>query len=75
MMLRASVLAGLACLVGLSVVGCDNRGPMEKAGSKVDRTVDTIKNGGHEPVADSIKDDVDKARDDAKDAADKARDK
>jgi hypothetical protein len=73
-MIRATVIAGLACAVALGSMGCDNRGPGEKAGARVDRTVDTIKNGGHEPVGDSIKDDVDKARGNAKDAADKARD-
>jgi hypothetical protein len=75
MMTRATALAGLACVAALVTSGCDNRGPAEKAGSKIDRTVDTIKNGGHEPVGDSIKDDIDKARDNAQDAADKARDK
>jgi hypothetical protein len=39
----------------------------------VDHTVDTIKNGGHEPVGDSIKDDVNKARDKVSDAADDAK--
>jgi hypothetical protein len=48
---------------------------MEKAGEKMDHTVDTIKNGGHEPVGDSIKDDVDKARDKMADAAEDAKDK
>jgi hypothetical protein len=46
---------------------------MEKAGEKVDHTVDTLKNGGHEPVGDSIKDDVNKARDKASDAVDDAK--
>jgi uncharacterized protein YjbJ (UPF0337 family) len=46
---------------------------MEKAGEKVDHTVDTIKNGGHEPVGDSIKDDVNKARDKVSDAVDDAK--
>ena len=55
-MIRTTVLAGLACAMALGSAGCDNRGPMEKAGEKVDHTVDTIKNGGHEPVGDSIKD-------------------
>jgi hypothetical protein len=73
-MIRTTVLVGWACAVVLgSAAGCDNRGPMEKAGEKVDHTVDTIKNGGHEPVGDSIKDDVNKARDKVSDAAQDAK--
>ena len=72
-MMRTTALAVLACGVVLGAAGCDNRGPMEKAGEKVDHTVDTIKNGGHEPVGDSIKDDVNKARDKVSDAVDDAK--
>ena len=72
-MIRMTVLAGVACAIALGSAGCDNRGPMEKAGEKVDHTVDTIKNGGHEPVSDSIKDDVNKARDKVSDAVDDAK--
>lgn len=72
-MIRTTVLAGLACAIALSCAGCEKRGPMEKAGEKVDHTVDTIKNGGHEPVGDSIKDDVNKARDKAADSVDDAK--
>ena len=72
-MIRNTVLAGLAFAVALGSAGCDHRGPMEKAGEKVDHTMDTIKNGGHEPVGDSIKDDVDKARDKAADAVEDAK--
>lgn len=72
-MIRAAVLASLACAITLGASGCDNRGPAEKAGEKIDHTVDTIKNGGHEPVGDSIKDDVNKARDKVSDAVDDAK--
>lgn len=72
-MIRSTLTAALAGVVALAVSGCDNRGPAEKAGEKVDHTVDTIKNGGHEPVGDSIKDDVNKARDKVSDAADDAK--
>jgi hypothetical protein len=72
-MIRTTALAVLACGVVLGAAGCDNRGPAEKAGEKVDHTVDTIKNGGHEPVGDSIKDDVNKAREKASDAVDDAK--
>jgi hypothetical protein len=72
-MMRTTVLAGLACAIALGFVGCDNRGPAQRAGEKIDHTADTIKNGGHEPVGDSIKDDVNKARDKASDAAEDAK--
>jgi hypothetical protein len=72
-MIRTTVLAGLACVIALGSAGCDNRGPAEKAGEKIDHTVDTLKNGGHEPVGDSIKDDVNKARDKVSDAAEDAK--
>jgi hypothetical protein len=72
-MLRKSVLTGLTIAIALAAGGCDNRGPGEKAGEKIDHTLDTIKNGGHEPVADSIADDVHKAQDKAQDAANDAK--
>ncbi|MGH8138436.1 MAG: hypothetical protein ACREVV_09605 [Steroidobacteraceae bacterium] len=74
-MIRAMVLAGLACAVVLGAPGCDNRGPAQKAGEKVDETVDTIKHGGHESISNSVKDDVHKAQHKAEDANDKAHDK
>ena len=74
-MTRTTILAGMACLVTLLAAGCDNRGPAEKAGDKIDTTVDTIKNGGHESLSNSIKDDVHSAQDKAQDEADKAKDK
>jgi hyperosmotically inducible protein len=75
-MIRATVLAGLTCALTLgALAGCEKRGPAEKAGEKIDHTVDTIKNGGHEPLGDSIKDDVNKARDKVDDAAEDAKKK
>ena len=75
-MIRATVLAGLTCALILgAAAGCEKRGPAEKAGEKIDHTVDTIKNGGHEPLGDSIKDDVNKARDKVDDAAEDAKKK
>ncbi len=73
---RRLLLAGLVCALALGLsAGCTKRGPAERAGEKIDHTVDTIKNGGHEPLGDSIKDDVNKARDKMADAADDAKDK
>lgn len=74
-MIRAAVLAGLTGALVVGLAGCDNRGPAEKAGDKIDETVDTIKHGGHESISNSIKDDVHKAQDKAQDAAEDAKDK
>jgi len=72
-MMRTTLLAGLAGATLLGTAGCDHQGPAERAGEKVDHTVDTIKNGGHEPVGDSIKDDINKARDKVEDKVDDAK--
>lgn len=75
-MTRTAVLLGLVCAMTLAVsTGCEKRGAAERAGEKIDHTVDTIKNGGHEPVGDSIEDNVNKARDKMADAADDAKKK
>jgi uncharacterized protein YjbJ (UPF0337 family) len=65
-MMRESMLATIAGLA-LLCVGCE-KGPAEKAGHKVDETVDTIKHGGHESVENKVEDKVDDARDKVKDA-------
>jgi hypothetical protein len=70
-MIRATLMAGFACALALSA--CDNRGPAEKAGDKIDETVDTIKHGGHESVGNSIKDEVHKAQHKTEDAVDDAK--
>jgi len=72
-MIRAALLAGVICVIGLA--GCDNRGPAQRAGEKLDETADTIKHGGHESVTNSVKDDVHKAQDNVQDASKDAQDK
>jgi hypothetical protein len=67
-MIRGKVLVLALCALVLGVSACEKKGPVEKAGEKVDHVVDTIKNGGEETTADKIQDDVDKARDKAADA-------
>ena len=61
----------LVCAVALSVAGGEQKGPLEKAGEKVDHAADTIKNGGSEPMSDKVQDEADKARDKVNDAAGK----
>jgi len=59
------------CALALGVTACEKKGPMEKAGEKIDHTADTIKNGGSEPASDKAQDEVDKARDKINDATGK----
>jgi hyperosmotically inducible protein len=64
-------------LIGLSLLGlaaCEQKGPLERAGEKVDHAADTIKNGGEEPMRDKLQDEADKAREKANDAAERATD-
>ena len=45
----------LICAIALSVTACEKKGPLEKAGEKVDHVGDTIKNGGSEPMSDKLR--------------------
>lgn len=67
-MIRGKVWVLALCALALGMTACEKKGPVEKAGEKVDHVVDTIKNGGEETTADKIQDDVDKVRDKAADA-------
>jgi len=59
------------CALALSMTACEKKGPLEKAGEKVDHGVDTIKNGGSEPMSDKLQDEADKASDKINDATKK----
>jgi predicted small lipoprotein YifL len=66
-------VVALFCSSVLALSACQQKGPMEQAGAKVDETVRTIKNGGEKTTADKINDaaqdaskDVQKAADDLK---------
>jgi hypothetical protein len=74
-MIRGKTPTMLLCALTLAVTACERKGPIEKAGEKADHVIDTIKNGGEEPTADKIQDQVDKARDAAADAKDRAEGK
>ena len=50
-----------AAVIGLGVASCEKKGPLEKAGEEIDEAVDTVKNGGEEPVAAKIDDAIDDA--------------
>jgi predicted small lipoprotein YifL len=74
-MIRGKMLAIALCALVLTVTACEKKGPVEKAGEKVDHVIDTIKNGGEETTTDKIQDEVDKARDKAAEATDKVEGK
>jgi hypothetical protein len=74
-MIRGKMLTIALCALVLGITACEKKGPVEKAGEKVDHVIDTVKNGGEETTADKIQDEVDKARDKAADATDKVEGK
>jgi predicted small lipoprotein YifL len=74
-MIRGKMLAVVLCALALGIAACEKKGPVEKAGEKVDHVIDTVKNGGEETTSDKIQDQVDKARDKAAEATDKVEGK
>ena len=74
-MIRGKIAALALCALVLAATACEKKGPVEKAGEKLDHVVDTIKNGGEETTGDKIQDEVDKARDKAAEATDKVEGK
>lgn len=74
-MIRGKMLTIVLCALVLGIAACEKKGPIEKAGEKVDHVIDTVKNGGEEPTADKLQDQVDKARDKAAEATDKVEGK
>ena len=69
-MIRKTVLMALVATFALGVAACEKQGPAERMGEKVDHTVDTMKNGGKEPVGDKVEDAAHDVKDGVKDAAD-----
>jgi len=64
-----SKIATLAAVswCALSLLGCKEQGPLERAGEEIDEAADTIKNG-KESTATKVDDAIDEAREGAKDA-------
>ncbi len=54
--MKRSILVIALCCAVLSVAACAKKGPMERAGAKIDETVRTLKNGGEKTTGDKIKD-------------------
>ena len=56
------------------IAACEDKGPAERAGMKVDHAVDALKNGGQETTGDKVEDAADHVREGVKDAADDLKD-
>ena len=69
MNMKSLMFAALACLMTLGMVGCEKKGPVERAGEEVDEAVNTMKNGGKETTADKLDDAADDVRNGVDDAA------
>ncbi len=63
-----------AAMLGLSLTGCEKKGPVEQAGEEVDEAVDTLKNG-KESTATRLDDAGDDIRKGVEDAADELKSK
>ncbi len=67
------MVATVLCAAVLLAAACEKKGPMERAGEKLDEAGRTLKNGGEKTPADKVNDaaadvkkDVEKAADDIK---------
>ncbi|HEY2809494.1 MAG TPA: hypothetical protein VGI91_11950 [Steroidobacteraceae bacterium] len=67
------IILTVLCAAVLLVAACEKKGPMERAGEKLDEAGRTLKNGGEKTPADKVNDaatdvkkDVEKATDDLK---------
>lgn len=71
--MKRVILPAALCAVALLFCACAKKGPMERAGEKVDETVRTIKNGGEKTTGDKIGDAADDLRKGAEKAADEVK--
>ncbi len=67
------LIATVLCAAVLVLAACEKKGPMEKAGEKLDEAGRTLQNGGEKTPADKVNDaaadvkkDMEKAADDIK---------
>jgi predicted small lipoprotein YifL len=56
-----SCVAVVAVVLGLGLVACEKKGPVEQAAEEIDEAVDTVKNG-KESTATKVDDAVDELR-------------
>lgn len=71
--MNKSMLPTALCAAVLVFSACAKKGPMERAGEKVDETVRTIKNGGEKTTTDRVGDAADDLRKGVEKAADDAK--
>lgn len=71
--MKRVLLPTALCALALLCSACAKKGPMERAGEKVDETVRTIKNGGEKTTGDKIGDAADDLRKGAEKAADEVK--
>lgn len=67
------IWAATLCALALSLAACAKKGPMERAGGKVDETVRTIKNGGEKTTGDKINDAAQDVQNGVEKAADEVK--
>lgn len=58
----------LALLAAMAVAGCEDQGPVERAGEEIDEAVEDVRAGG-ETMGNKVDDAVDEAREGVEDAA------
>jgi hypothetical protein len=68
-MIRKTALMALIATFAFGIAACEKQGPAERVGEKLDHAVDTMKNGGEEPVGDKIEDAAHDVSEGVKDAA------
>lgn len=72
---RMHLAAAMSIFLGMTLVACEQKGPVEQAGEEVDEAVDTLKNGGQESTANKLDDAADELREGVNDAADEVKSK
>ena len=68
-MIRTVAMAATCVLLLGGLAACEEKGPGEKLGMKIDHGVDTVKNGGKEPAHDKAEDAVEHAKEAVNDVA------
>jgi hypothetical protein len=69
-MIRKTALMTLIATFVFGMAACEKQGPAERVGEKLDHAVDTVKNGGEEPMGDKVEDAAHDVSEGVQDAAD-----
>lgn len=70
---KKRILVAALCALTLGFSACAKKGPMERAGEKVDETVRTIKNGGEKTTGDKVNDAAQDVQNGVQKAADEVK--